>query len=132
MLKDGEHWMKGTATSCALVSLLLLLSTLVFTAIDNEERGSVSSYVRDMSESIALVSTSTLMFFSILTSNYGKEDFLRLLPFNKLKMGLVILYILLYFKHDGSIKVGSCSNLFSYNCSNFFGNCGILRLSLDL
>ncbi|XP_024028420.1 uncharacterized protein LOC21387519 [Morus notabilis] len=97
MLKDGENWMKSTATSCMLVSLLLttLVITAAFHAINNiKERTPVSSDVLNVSESVALVSSSisTLVFFSILTSNYGKKDFLCLLPL-KLVVGLATLFV---------------------------------------
>ncbi|XP_010105991.2 uncharacterized protein LOC21389432 [Morus notabilis] len=97
MLKDGENWMKSTATSCMLVSLLLttLVITAAFHAINNiKERTPFSSDVLNVSESVALVSSSvsTLVFFSILTSNYGKKDFLCLLPL-KLIVGVATLFV---------------------------------------
>lgn len=96
LFKDGQRWMKGIAKSCMLVSLLVIIGVFLvaFHAVNSKERNLVSSHVLNISDSIALVSSSisTLMFSSILTSNYGKMNFLCLLPF-KLITGLAALFI---------------------------------------
>ncbi|GLT55115.1 hypothetical protein SLA2020_282640 [Shorea laevis] len=55
MVKEGEKWMKGTATSCTVVGALII--TIMFTA--------------------AFTVPGVLVFLEILTSRYAEEDFLH-------------------------------------------------------
>ncbi|KAJ0018509.1 hypothetical protein Pint_12155 [Pistacia integerrima] len=104
LLKSGEQWMKNTANSCMLVATII--TTIIFAAVFSVPGGNDSSkglpihlkeiwfQVFVISDAIALSSSSTsiLMFLSILTSRYTKEDFLESLPF-KLMVGLSTLFI---------------------------------------
>ncbi|TYI23446.1 hypothetical protein ES332_A06G166100v1 [Gossypium tomentosum] len=104
LVKEGEKWMKSTASSCMLVATLI--TTMMFAAIftvpggnDNEKGTPIfleatSFVIFAVSDALALFSsvTSILMFLSILTSRYAEEDFLRLLP-QRLIVGLTTLFL---------------------------------------
>lgn len=91
LLKSGERWMKSTAKSCLMVSILLVVAVLVTAsrAANVDERTSIIWL-----EAIALFCSliSTLTFLSILTSSYVELEFLGSLPF-KLIIGLLTLFI---------------------------------------
>ncbi|XVF27228.1 hypothetical protein REPUB_Repub14bG0088500 [Reevesia pubescens] len=103
LVKEGEKWMKSTASSCMLVATLI--TTVMFAAIftvpggnDNVKGTPIfleakSFIIFAVSDAFALFSsvTSILMFLSILTSRYAEEDFLRLLP-KRLIVGLATLF----------------------------------------
>ncbi|GMI86015.1 hypothetical protein like AT3G18670 [Hibiscus trionum] len=104
LIKEGEKWMKSTASSCMLVATLI--TTVMFAAIftvpggnDNDKGTPIfleakSFIVFAVADAFALFSsvTSILMFLSILTSRYAEEDFLRLLP-QRLIVGLATLFL---------------------------------------
>ncbi|KAG6677796.1 hypothetical protein I3842_14G044600 [Carya illinoinensis] len=101
--KEGEKWMKGTATSCTVVGALIV--TIMFTAAfttpgGNDQDTGLPILVHDklfklfiVTDSLSLFSstTSVLMFLGILTSRYAEEDFLRSLP-RKMIIGLSALF----------------------------------------
>ncbi|KAM0954921.1 hypothetical protein TB2_023022 [Malus domestica] len=102
--KEGEKWMKGTASSCTVVSALII--TIMFTAAftipggNNQETG-LPIFLNEklfvvfiVSDAISLFSsaTSVLMFLGILTSRYAEDDFLKSLP-TKMIIGLSTLFI---------------------------------------
>ncbi|KAH7853438.1 hypothetical protein Vadar_002403 [Vaccinium darrowii] len=104
LVKDGERWMKDTATSCTIVAALI--TTMVFAAAITVPGGN-NSYnghpvlskqkafvIFGISDALALFSsiTSVLMFLLILTSRYAEEDFLHTLP-NRLVIGLITLFV---------------------------------------
>ncbi|KAK9265794.1 hypothetical protein L1049_025371 [Liquidambar formosana] len=104
LVKQGEEWMKTTATSCTLVASLI--ATVVFAAAFTVPGGNDSDHgipfflnkssflVFAIADAIALFSSSTslLMFLGILTSRYSEEDFFKSLP-RKLIIGLITLFI---------------------------------------
>ncbi|KAK8574993.1 hypothetical protein V6N12_062670 [Hibiscus sabdariffa] len=104
LIKEGEKWMKSTASSCMLVATLI--TTVMFAAIftvpggNDNDRGTPifleanSFIIFAIADAFALFSsvTSILMFLSILTSRYAEEDFLRLLP-QRLIVGLTTLFL---------------------------------------
>ncbi|XP_031131429.1 ankyrin repeat-containing protein At5g02620-like [Ipomoea triloba] len=104
LVKQGEKWMKDTASSCMLVATLI--TTIMFAAIltvpggDNNGTGN-PIFLQDklfvifaVSDAIALFSsvTSILMFLSILTSRYAEEDLVSTLP-KRLVLGLATLFL---------------------------------------
>lgn len=103
LVKEGEKWMKSTASSCMLVATLI--TTVMFAAIftvpggnDNNDGipillESNSFIIFAVADAFALFSsvTSILMFLSILTSRYAEEDFLESLP-KRLVVGLATLF----------------------------------------
>ncbi|ESR44792.1 hypothetical protein CICLE_v10003296mg [Citrus x clementina] len=102
LVKEGEKWMKETASSCSVVAALII--TVVFAAAFTVPGGSDSKGIPNflhepsfmifaISDMLALFSsiTSVLMFLGILTSRYAEEDFLVSLP-RKLIIGLVTLF----------------------------------------
>ncbi|KAJ0007450.1 hypothetical protein Pint_29131 [Pistacia integerrima] len=102
LVREGEKWMKETASSCTIVAALII--TVVFTAVftvpsgDDSAKGTPilmhkpSFMVFVISDAFALfTSASLLMFLAILTSRYAEEDFLESLP-KKLIIGLVTLF----------------------------------------
>ncbi|XP_058205425.1 uncharacterized protein LOC131319263 isoform X2 [Rhododendron vialii] len=104
LAKEGERWMKDTATSCTIVAALI--ATMVFAAAvtvpggndDHNGQPILSKQkafiIFGMSDALALFSsiTSVLTFLLILTSRYAKEDFLYTLP-KRLILGLITLYV---------------------------------------
>ncbi|OMO65871.1 hypothetical protein COLO4_30951 [Corchorus olitorius] len=103
LVKEGEKWMKSTASSCMLVATLIttVMFAAIFTVPGGNDNGkgtpifleAKSFIVFAVSDAFALFSsvTSILMFLSILTSRYAEEDFLRLLP-QRLIVGLATLF----------------------------------------
>ncbi|KDP43903.1 hypothetical protein JCGZ_20913 [Jatropha curcas] len=102
LVKKGEKWMKGTATSCATVAALVL--TVVFAAAFTVPGGNsgqgIPNYLNQtsfmifaISDVLALFSSSTslLMFLGMLTSRYAEEDFLKALPM-RFSIGLITLF----------------------------------------
>ncbi|KAH7840754.1 hypothetical protein Vadar_021125 [Vaccinium darrowii] len=104
LVKDGEKWMKETASSCTIVAALIV--TVVFAAAITVPGGlnnvdGLPIFLEDrvfflfgMFDALALFSstTSLLIFLSIFTSRYGEQDFLYSLP-RKLIIGLVTLFL---------------------------------------
>ncbi|XP_044509147.1 ankyrin repeat-containing protein NPR4-like [Mangifera indica] len=104
LVREGEKWMKDTASSCMVVSTLI--ATVMFAAAftvpggnDNVTGRPIFLHQRSflvfaISDALALFcsATSILMFLSILTSRYAEEDFLHSLP-NRLITGLAALFI---------------------------------------
>ncbi|PRQ33595.1 putative ankyrin repeat-containing domain, PGG domain-containing protein [Rosa chinensis] len=104
LLREGEKWMKGTASSCMVVATLI--ATVMFAVFSTVPGGynnatglpiflkSKVFIVFAISDAISLISsaTSILSFLSILTSRYTEGDFLHLLP-KQLIVGLATLFI---------------------------------------
>ncbi|GJX57281.1 ankyrin repeat-containing domain, PGG domain protein [Tanacetum coccineum] len=103
LLKEGQQWMKDTATSCTVVAALIV--TITFAAAitvpgGNKDDGkpvflNERAFMLFMiSDAFALFSSSTslLMFLGILTSRYAEDDFLYALP-KRLTIGLVSLFL---------------------------------------
>ncbi|XP_031251063.1 uncharacterized protein LOC116108967 [Pistacia vera] len=104
LLREGEKWMKDTASSCMLVAMLI--ATVMFAAAftvssdNNNPTGKpiflhqVSFLIFAVSETLALFCSATaiLMFLSVLTSRYAEEGFMHSLP-NRLIIGLTTLFI---------------------------------------
>nr|GEV87195.1 reverse transcriptase domain-containing protein [Tanacetum cinerariifolium] len=103
LLKEGQQWMKDTATSCTVVAALIV--TITFAAAitvpgGNKDDGKPvflderAFMLFMISDAFALFSSSTslLMFLGILTSRYAEEDFLYSLP-KRLTIGLVSLML---------------------------------------
>ncbi|KAI8000789.1 Ankyrin repeat-containing protein NPR4 [Camellia lanceoleosa] len=102
LVKAGERWMKGTASSSMLVAALI--TTVMFAAIFTVPGGNnnigIPNFLQAktfmlfaVSDAFALFSsvTAILMFLSILTSRYAEEDFLETLP-KRLIIGLTTLF----------------------------------------
>ncbi|CAA3001845.1 Hypothetical predicted protein [Olea europaea subsp. europaea] len=101
--RAGEKWMKDTATSCMVV--VTLIATVTFAAAftvpaGNKEETGTPIFLTDgwftifvISDAVAMFSltTSIMMFLSILVSQYGEDDFLFSLP-AKLMVGLITLF----------------------------------------
>ena len=99
LVKEGEKWMKGTATSYTVVGALII--TIMFAAAFTVPGGNIQdigipvflhkkAFTAFMvSDAISLLAstTSVLMFLGILTSRYAEQDFLKSLP-TKLIIGL--------------------------------------------
>ncbi|XP_031269069.1 protein ACCELERATED CELL DEATH 6-like isoform X2 [Pistacia vera] len=103
LVKEGEKWMKETASSCTVIAALII--TVVFAAAFTVPGGNDSTkgtpiflhkpsfIVFVISDSFALFTStaSLLMFMAILTSRYAEADFLESLP-KKLIIGLITLF----------------------------------------
>ncbi|KAG7946591.1 hypothetical protein I3843_14G047200 [Carya illinoinensis] len=88
--KDGEKWMKGTATSCTVVGALII--TIMFAAAftipgGNKQDTGLPIFVYDKLFKLFYI----LMFLGILTSRYAEEDFLISLS-KKMIIGLFALF----------------------------------------
>ncbi|KAF7146841.1 hypothetical protein RHSIM_Rhsim03G0046900 [Rhododendron simsii] len=104
LVKEGERWMKDTATSCTIVSALI--ATMVFAAAitvpgGNDGKNGIpllskrkAFVIFGIFDAMALFSsiTSVLTFLLILTSRYAEEDFLYTLP-KRLITGLITLFV---------------------------------------
>ncbi|KAK4256048.1 hypothetical protein QN277_008962 [Acacia crassicarpa] len=104
LMRQGEIWVKDTASSCSVVGTLIV--TIMFTAAFTVPGGNDQTYgfpllikqpffqVFIFSTVLSLVSSSTsvLTFLAVLTSHYSKEKFLRSLPI-ELILGLSSLFI---------------------------------------
>ena len=104
MLKDGEEWMKHTATHCMVVAALI--ATIMFAAAftlpgGNDDKDGDPIFVKKnafimfvVADAISLCtsSASILVFLAIITARYTEDDFLVSLP-TKLMIGLVTLFI---------------------------------------
>ncbi|XP_040374452.1 uncharacterized protein LOC112197550 isoform X2 [Rosa chinensis] len=104
LLRQGEEWMKGTASSCMVVATLI--ATVMFSVFStvpggNNNNTGIPIFLKSrafkvfvISDSISLISstTSILSFLSILTSRYTEGDFLNSLPY-RLIVGLATLFI---------------------------------------
>ncbi|XP_065623913.1 ankyrin repeat-containing protein ITN1-like [Quercus suber] len=89
LVKEGEKWMKGTASSCTVVAALIV--TIMFAAAitipgGNKQDSGLPTFLKEkvfmvfiISDALSLLSTSTslLLFLGILTSRYAEEDFLK-------------------------------------------------------
>ncbi|CAN6707908.1 unnamed protein product [Malus baccata var. baccata] len=103
LLKEGEKWMKETATSYTVVGALII--TIMFAAVitipgGNRDTG-FPAFIDEklfmlfiISDAISLFSstTATLTFLGILTSRFAEEDFLKSLPI-KMIIGLTTLFL---------------------------------------
>lgn len=116
LLREGEKWMKDTASSCMVVATLIAtVMFAVFSTVPGDHNDGTSHghsegtshghnkgtghpkkgiIVFTISDAISLISsaTSILSFLSILTSRYAEGDFLNLLP-KRLIVGLTTLFI---------------------------------------
>ncbi|KAM1512689.1 hypothetical protein ACFX1Z_024220 [Malus domestica] len=102
LLKEGEKWMKETATSYIVVGALII--TIMFAAVitipgGNGDTG-FPAFIDEklfmlfmISDAISLFSSTTAMltFLGILTSRYAEDDFLKSLP-TKMIIGLATLF----------------------------------------
>ncbi|XP_062174334.1 uncharacterized protein LOC133879675 [Alnus glutinosa] len=103
LMKEGEKWMKGTATSCTVVGTLIV--TIMFAAAftvpggNNQNTGFPIFLDKRLFmlfiifDVLSLFSstTSVVMFLGILTSRYAEDDFLESLP-RKMIIGLSTLF----------------------------------------
>ncbi|XP_028763118.1 uncharacterized protein LOC114721471 [Neltuma alba] len=104
LMKQGEKWIKDTASSCSVVGTLIV--TIMFAGAftvpgGNDENVGYPLFIKQpffkvfiFSTILSLLSSSTsvLMFLAILTSQYSEEKFLKSLP-TKLILGLFFLFI---------------------------------------
>ncbi|KAK9286262.1 hypothetical protein L1049_014649 [Liquidambar formosana] len=118
LLESGEKWMKETSNSCMLVATLI--ATVVFAAAftvlgGNANNKGVPIFLNRsffmlfaISDALALFSscTSLLIFLSILTSCYAKQDFLESLPKRLIKC-LASLFFAIASHHDDSFYCNS-------------------------
>ncbi|KAJ9168040.1 hypothetical protein P3X46_019615 [Hevea brasiliensis] len=89
LVKEGEKWMKDTASSCTVAAALI--ATVIFAAAITVPGGNNND---DVSDALSLFSSvaAILMFLSILTARYAEADFLYSLP-KRLIFGLVTLFL---------------------------------------
>ncbi|XP_023887037.1 ankyrin repeat-containing protein ITN1 [Quercus suber] len=118
LVKEGEKWMKGTASSCTVVAALIV--TIMFAAAitvpgGNKQDLGLPTFLNEkvfmvfiISDALSLLSASTslLMFLGILTSRYAEEDFLKSLP-KKMIVGLSTLIFSI-----AAMMITFCASLF--------------------
>ncbi|CAL5346559.1 unnamed protein product [Camellia sinensis] len=102
LVKAGERWMKGTASSSMLVAALIttVMFAAIFTIPGGNNNNGIPNFLQAktfmlfaISDAFALFSSVTAipMFLSILTSRYAEEDFLETL-LKRLIIGLTTLF----------------------------------------
>ncbi|KAK4256057.1 hypothetical protein QN277_008970 [Acacia crassicarpa] len=103
LMKEGEKWIKDTASSCSVVGTLIvtIMFAVAFTVPGgNDQNLGYPLFIKQpffkvfiFSTIISFLSSSTsiLMFLAILTSQYSEEKFLKSLP-TKLILGLCFLF----------------------------------------
>ncbi|XP_021725674.1 uncharacterized protein LOC110692909 [Chenopodium quinoa] len=91
--RDGERWMRDTATSCMVVATLVaaVIFQAVFQPPSHENKKLFWMFVISNAFSLVAATASILSFLAILTSRYAEEDFLVSLPL-KLIIGLALLF----------------------------------------
>ena len=118
LVKEGEKWMKETASSCTVVGALIV--TIMFAVAitvpgGNKQNSGFPMFLDEkvfmlfiISDALSLLSSSTslLMFLGVLTSRYAKEDFLRSLPI-KMMIGLSTLILSI-----ATMMITFCASLF--------------------
>ena len=118
LVKEGEEWMKGTASSCTVVGALIV--TITFAAAisvpgGNDPGSGLPTFLHEkvfmvfiICDALSLLSASTslLMFLGVLTSRYAEEDFLRSLPI-KMMTGLSTLILSI-----ATMMITFCTSLF--------------------
>ncbi|XP_028763297.1 uncharacterized protein LOC114721601 [Neltuma alba] len=104
LMKQGEKWIKTTASSCSVVGTLIvtIMFAVAFTVPGgNDQNLGYPLFIKQpffkvfiFSTILSLLSSSTsvLMFLAILTSQFSEEKFLKSLP-TKLILGLSFLFI---------------------------------------
>ncbi|KAK4256065.1 hypothetical protein QN277_008978 [Acacia crassicarpa] len=104
LMKEGEKWIKETASSCSVVGTLIV--TIMFAAAftipgGNDQNLGYPLFIKQpffmvfiFSTIISFLSSSTsvLMFLAVLSSHYSEEKFLKSLP-TKLILGLSFLFM---------------------------------------
>ncbi|XP_059634061.1 uncharacterized protein LOC132276587 [Cornus florida] len=102
LVREGERWMKDTASTCMLVATLIttVMFAALFTVPGGNSNQGTPNFLKDklfitfaISDASALFSsvTSTFIFFSIHTSPCTENDFLSSLP-KRLIIGLTTLF----------------------------------------
>ncbi|KAM1492384.1 hypothetical protein EV2_025078 [Malus domestica] len=103
LLREGEKWMKETATSYTIVGALIItimFATVITISGGNGDTG-FPTFIDEklfmlfiISDAISLFSstTATLTFLGILTSRFAEDDFLKSLP-TKMIIGLATLFL---------------------------------------
>ncbi|KAK1427017.1 hypothetical protein QVD17_15699 [Tagetes erecta] len=111
LLRKGERWTKDAISYCVVVAALI--ATVTFAAAITVpggyddlgipifyERATFMGFVMADAVSLSLSSTSILIFLSIITSRFAKNDFLESLPCIKV-VAMHIKSFLLNSSHDG-------------------------------
>ncbi|XP_059435100.1 ankyrin repeat-containing protein ITN1-like [Corylus avellana] len=118
LMKEGEKWMKGTATSCTVVGALIvtIMFAAAFTVPGGNKQDTGFPIFSDekvfmlfiISDALSLFSaaTSVLMFLGILTSRYAEDDFLESLP-RKMIIGLSTLFFSI-----ATMMIAFCATLY--------------------
>ncbi|KAI9081504.1 hypothetical protein K1719_036525 [Acacia pycnantha] len=103
LMKEGETWIKATASSCSVVGTLIMtmMFSTAFTVPGGNDNLGYPLFIKQpffkvfifaTIGSLVSSSTSVLMFLAILTSQYSEDNFLKSLPRN-LILGLSFLFI---------------------------------------
>ncbi|KAH9624790.1 hypothetical protein KSS87_003733 [Heliosperma pusillum] len=94
--KEGEEWLRKTASSCSVVATLIV-GVAFGAALKSPIKHGVWFYIFLISDSLSLIfsTASVLMFLSILTSTHAENKFLQSLPW-KLMAGLTLLFISIF------------------------------------
>ncbi|XP_031254337.1 ankyrin repeat-containing protein ITN1-like [Pistacia vera] len=117
LIKEGEEWIKGAASSCSLAASFI--ATIVFAAAitipgDYNDDGHPNLYEQTAFTIFSIFNSfcfftsigAIIMFVSILTSRYGEEDFLFSLP-----KQLTWCYVMLFYS-IASLMIAFCATLY--------------------
>ena len=118
LVKEGEKWMKETATSCTVIGALII--TIMFAAaitfpggynqntgwpmFSNEKVFMV--FIICDTLSLLSASTSVLTFLGILSSRYAEDDFLKSLPLKMIKGLFTLIFSM------ATMMITFCTSLF--------------------
>ncbi|CAM8895924.1 unnamed protein product [Rhodiola kirilowii] len=98
LVKEGEKWMKSTASSCttpaALIATVVFAAAITVPTSKIGKPGEATFTVFAVADALSLFTSlsSLLMFVSILTSRYTEDEFLLDLPL-RILTGLITLLI---------------------------------------
>uniref|UniRef100_A0A7N0UYZ3 PGG domain-containing protein n=2 Tax=Kalanchoe fedtschenkoi TaxID=63787 RepID=A0A7N0UYZ3_KALFE len=135
LLKQGEKWIKSTASACAIPSVLFatLVVPSTFAVLNIQQSYKIGKHA-DFVGSFAALAVLTLItslislftFLSILTSTYTKADFLNTLP-RKVLTGLNSLYFSISFTTLG-LSWLICRTLLGPDMMLFMGLSGLATI----
>ncbi|XP_031258988.1 ankyrin repeat-containing protein NPR4-like [Pistacia vera] len=120
LVKDGEKWMKDTASSCSIAAALIFTERQPSRSLRGYADNGIPNFYREAAFKIFIISdalslsssiAAIIMFLSILTARNAEYDFLYSLP-KGLIWGLFMLFVSLI-----TLMVAFCATVFLVLCN---------------